>query len=66
MRRRRFRDVGRAVESVLEVMHEMIRTRRREFASGAPPQSDILSLMIRSAEEEGSKLSMTYDELVSY
>ena len=66
MRRLRFRDVGRTVESVLEIMHEMIRTRRREFASGAPPQSDILCPMIRSAEEEGSMLIMTDDELVSY
>ena len=33
-------------------MHNIIRTRRQELSSGAPLQSDILSLMIRSAEEE--------------
>ena len=46
-------------------MQEMIQTRRQEFAAGVEPQSDVLSLMVQSAENEG-KLSMTDSEMVSH
>ena len=42
---------------------DVIRTRREELSAGVSPKSDILSLMIQSAENEG-KLSMTDSELV--
>ena len=55
-----------ATRSALSFMQEMIRTRRKELAAGAPLKNDILSLMIQSTEEESrsSKAGMTDDELV--
>ena len=61
----RFQDLNLALKTAMEFMQNMIRTRRQEFASGASQQCDILSLMIQSAEEEGSKFKMTDEELVS-
>ena len=59
----RFRDLEKATRINEQFMINIIRTRREELAAGAAPQSDILSLMIQSAESEG-KLSMTDSELV--
>ena len=61
----RLRDAGKAAGIALEFLRDMIRTRKQEIASGAPLQSDILSLMIQCAESESEeKLSMTEHELV--
>ena len=60
----RFRDLEKATQINQEFLVDIIRTRREEFSAGAVPKSDILSLMIQSAENEG-KFSMTDAELVS-
>ena len=52
-----------ATRIVEKFMGHMIQNRRQELASGASPGSDVLSLMIQSAESEG-KFSMTDEELV--
>lgn len=47
-------------------MQDMIRTRRKEIASGAPVQKDILSLMVQSAEDSDEpNVGMSDEELVS-
>ena len=61
----RFKDLEKATQVIQNFMQEMIQTRRQEFAAGVEPQSDVLSLMVQSAENEG-KLSMTDSELVSH
>ena len=52
-----------ATRIVEKFMGHMIQSRRQELASGASPGSDVLSLMIESAESEG-KFSMSDEELV--
>ena len=62
----RFRDLDRAAKTALTFMQDMIRTRRKEIASGAPVQKDILSLMVQSAEDSDEpNVGMSDEELVS-
>ncbi|KAI0323885.1 cytochrome P450 [Cubamyces sp. BRFM 1775] len=60
---KKFRDLEKAAQIHQSFMRDLIRTRREEFSAGATPNSDILSLMIQSAENKG-KFSMTDAELV--
>ncbi|KAH9910899.1 cytochrome P450 [Epithele typhae] len=57
-----FKDLHEAYEIAGKFLHTLIDDKRREFASGATPGNDVLSLMIQSAESEG-KSSMTDEEL---
>ncbi|KAH9895604.1 cytochrome P450 [Cubamyces lactineus] len=60
---KKFRELEKASQIHHQFMKNLIRTRREEFSAGVTPNSDILSLMIQSAENEG-KFSMTDSELV--
>ena len=46
-------------------MRNLVSSRQEELAAGGSPANDILSLMIRSSEDEG-KYSMNNDELVGF
>lgn len=52
-----------AFKSLLVFMQGLIETRRKEFAAGTFPENNILSIMIKSNENENG-LTMDDSELV--